>query len=153
MSDNEWIPFAAALAIMRNAFFAPRQRLIEALMLGEVRSRGKDTNQLGQPRKPIPKRYWAEWKFIEDKGWLQPKTRRRVFIGYINVTISSGDVEKLAARPKTERGTNQPPTAESSSPRALPESDPPQEQERPFAQEASEPRTLASVSAGAIIPH
>ncbi len=111
MTRHDWIPFLTAVALLAdNDAPAATDRLLRALRLGEVRSRGIPAVGAADPIE-IDADLWATWKFlptykgpISDKmrglQWLVPSGLElsRVCRGYGDVRLFRSDVVKLASR-------------------------------------------------------
>jgi hypothetical protein len=131
MPDNGWIPFAAAEALAFDGDEAEaRKRLLRALRLGQVSSRGVllpdrevlDDGRLRENFEPedIPADRWSDWEFLPIyQGSLSAKMRRlqwlvpagavlsRVCRGYADVRLSRSDVDRLTGKgAASERGVN-----------------------------------------------
>ena len=111
MTDDGWIPFQTATLILGGD--GAVRRLKEALILGNVKSRGIVPRSLSaDPEEPvvtveIPGDRWALWVFLPISEvslnrrrlqWLVPagSEHRRVCAGYCNVMLSREDVDRLS---------------------------------------------------------
>ena len=119
LSDDAWMPFAAAEALFDGDETKARKLLSRALKLGEVRSRGVylpdqktlDDGRLRDDFEPelIPADRWSTWEFLpvyrgslsgQMRGlqWLVPEgaALSRICRGYSKVQFSRPDVERFA---------------------------------------------------------
>lgn len=131
MNDAEWLPWLAALAILGGGEKDAWPRLLRALMLGKVRSRGMlDDDPAAKPVVPhdeapapdaapviIPADLWAEWPFNPLKGWLiRPGHElRRIPVGFVGVRFFRPDIEALA-REGEQAASPTPPQSASDAP-------------------------------------
>jgi hypothetical protein len=110
MNHVDWLPWLAAVTLLgggeRNAW----PRLLQALILAQVRSRGVlDDDPFAKPvvsrvglqdDEPveIPSILWTEWPFNPLKGWLIRRgyEHTRIPVGFVDVRFFRPDVEALA---------------------------------------------------------
>jgi hypothetical protein len=114
MSSDEWIPYAKALAAIAHRGYGWTQ-LSNALTGRRVRSRGIVAGRADDGLVEIPSKFWAEWVFEPQFGWLIPRDKAEVLeieVGagwvkldsakcpvpeaYVEVRFASSDVENLA---------------------------------------------------------
>ena len=116
MTDDDWIPFATARAILGGGK-DPWPRLSRALVLAQVRSRGERAEDPGAGLVNLPAELWATWRLDWERDWLSPpgQARRRVPAGFVEVRFFRPDIEALStSAPQTQvrpaarkRGPNQ----------------------------------------------
>ena len=99
MNDGEWIPFMTALAMLGGGRDALR-RLIGALMLNRVRSRGVLNYPPGPDENPveISAELWAEWPIrVEQGALIRPEyDSYQTPVGFVKVRFFRPDIEALA---------------------------------------------------------
>jgi hypothetical protein len=97
--SRKWIEFGLALRLPGGPIHQRRRELIRALQLGKefggIRSRGKLAGDPDGPWQDILRERWIRWKYDDDRGWLQPKTRRRVETGYVKVEVPLAGARRL----------------------------------------------------------